>query len=449
MKHLFQLYLTLLTLITLTSCKFSKRRLEYLKSKYLTKISPRNLETLRTDSRRLNTILYDSNVIKEIIDELGFPESYNFFEKTGARKYIKNQKYCGSCWSHATTSVLGYRFYQQMGIDVNLSPQNGLSCSTKDCENGNYEMDSAMYLVKNGAVTEDCFPFVSGDGVTMPECPTTCQDGSEYKKYYAQNVFTTAKYYSTEYFYTIVALILDQLVNYGPVMSGIQVFDDFNYWIYDRDTCKTGVYTYDGRSVYTGGHALVIVGYGKLDDKYYWLLQNSWGEESCDEGFVKIEMGQVGVEQVTFFEPYLPNQSAVKKSVNLNFDVFNYCYMKIAASNKEDWKNTVEFIFKNSNSESVSVQCGRVLSKYIESDCSIEVGKLSEDKYKLVSHQSLGTENNFNLDGSFDNIGFQYLGDGICSDYNSDDSDPNIVTDSQPQFAKLSMFIILSLILLI
>ena len=159
MKHLFQLYLTLLTLITLTSCKFSKRRLEYLKSKYLTKISPRNLETLRTDSRRLNTILYDSNVIKEIIDELGFPESYNFFEKTGAKKYIKNQGNCGSCWSHATTSVLGYRFYRQMKIDVNLSPQNGLSCYTKSCEDGNYVIDSALHLVKNGTVTEGCFPF--------------------------------------------------------------------------------------------------------------------------------------------------------------------------------------------------------------------------------------------------------------------------------------------------
>ena len=159
MKHLFQLYLTLLTLITLTSCKFSKRRLENLKSKYLTKISPRNLETLRTSSEIQNTIIYDPNKIKKIIDDLGFEESYNFLDSTHAPIHIKNQGNCGSCWSHATTSVLGYRFYRQMGIDVNLSPQNGLSCYTRSCGDGNYVIDSALHLVKNGTVTEDCFPF--------------------------------------------------------------------------------------------------------------------------------------------------------------------------------------------------------------------------------------------------------------------------------------------------
>ena len=65
---------------------------------------------------------------------------------------------------------------------------------------------------------------------------------------------------------------MDQLVTKGPVVSGIDVYYDFYILHKDSEKCKNEVYTYDGKSEYVGGHALTLVGYGFLDNKYYWLF---------------------------------------------------------------------------------------------------------------------------------------------------------------------------------
>ena len=369
--------LTVLTLINFIFCKGWKQELENLKKKYIKKLNPRNLKELKSSTKP--TLIYDPKVIKEIIDDLEIPDSYNFFDDTGAKKIVKDQKNCGSCWSHSSTSALGYRFSKKLGTDINLSPQNGLSCYIPDCVAGDYDIDAALHLIKNGTVTEECLPFQSGDGETMPKCPTTCQDGSEYIKYYGKDIFSSIFYYSANNFYAIVAIILDQLVNYGPVTAGIDAYEDLYTWSLDSEICKNGVYNYDKKSSYVGGHAVTLVGYGKLNNKYYWLAQNSWGSESCDNGFIKIEMGQIGIEQVTFIEPYIPKENAVKKEITLNFkSMDNSCFMNIDTNNiYKDWVNTVEFNFKNygfSQDGTFSMQCGIVQSNvYNKPECYFEL----------------------------------------------------------------------------
>lgn len=38
-------------------------------------------------------------------------------------------------------------------------------------------------------------------------------------------------------------------------------------------------------------HAVLIVGYDRTTDIPYYIVQNSWGEEFADNGFVKIAFG--------------------------------------------------------------------------------------------------------------------------------------------------------------
>ena len=448
MKNMLKFLLTIIALINLASCKLPEQQLNYLKNKYLTELTPENIKNLKQNFKASRTIKYDPAKVKKVIDDLGFPESYNFFESTNATIHIKDQKRCGSCWSHSSTSALGYRFYNRTGKDLNLSPQNGLSCYINDCDEGNYDIDSALHLVKNGTVTEGCFPFVSGDGETMPECPTTCQDGSEYKKYYGKDAFTTSVYNIEKDFYEIVAIILDQIVNYGPVVSSIYVYKDFYEWSEDSDTCKNGVYTYDENSTYVGGHAVVLVGYGKSDDKYYWLLQNSWGEEFCDNGFFRVEMGQIGVEGMTFIEPYLPNEKTEKKNINLHFeDMDRRCNIYVNSTNDyKDWENTVEISFKNieyDEERNFNMYCGAVYNKFAEIECLLEISNyylLHSGKYKFVSAKSLGSENEFEVDESFKNLGIEFSEGGYCE---------VIDIPSHSHINKLSMFIILGLVLLL
>ena len=78
-------------------------------------------------------------------------------------------------------------------VDVDLSPQDALSCFIKECI-GIYLISPELNLIKNGTVTEGCLPFSSGDGKVVDECPTSCKDGSQFKKYYSQNAYSTEDY---------------------------------------------------------------------------------------------------------------------------------------------------------------------------------------------------------------------------------------------------------------
>ena len=162
----------LLFLLFLINSKMSEEKRKYLLNKYAKKI---NLEKgdvadelkKKYYSKNLkDTINYDPAVIESIIEQYEFPSSYNYLEENNITAIVKDQAYCGCCWSHAATSALGYRYHKK-GIEVNLSPQDALSCYLRDCDAGNYLIDAQMNLVKNGTLTEGCLPFSSADGITI------------------------------------------------------------------------------------------------------------------------------------------------------------------------------------------------------------------------------------------------------------------------------------------
>jgi C1A family cysteine protease len=106
--------------------------------------------------------------------------NYDFFKETNCTPNIKDQEYCGSCWAFASTTALAYR-YHKLGIDVDLSPQYLISCYLKDCSAGDYIINAQFALVTHGTVTEQCFPYSSGDGIIVDECPSECKNDEEFK----------------------------------------------------------------------------------------------------------------------------------------------------------------------------------------------------------------------------------------------------------------------------
>ena len=360
-------------------------------------------------------IPYEKEKIDAIISKYGFPEEYDYLNDTECTTVVKDQGSCGCCWSHAATTSLAYR-YHKVGVEVDLSPQDGLSCYIKDCEAGNFLIDPEMNLVKNGTLTEGCLPFSSSDGKTIEDCPTTCKDGSEFKKYYAQNAYMTEDYYSEETFYDIVALMMDQIVNYGPIVTGIDVYADFTAWHADPEKCHNDVYTFDGISEYLGGHAVVIVGFGYLNSKYYWLIQNSWGEEACDHGFVKVEFGQIGVEQISFVDPYIADETVTPVTVPIKFNyIDDLCNLDVSPiGSLNDWKVSAEIGFKHTEiNRKFNYQCSSVnILGERESICYYENWNYFAPKgtYRFDSFQSLGVENEFTLDSAFTGQEFLFYG---------------------------------------
>ena len=140
---------------------------------------------------------------------------------------------------------------------------------------------------------------------------------------------------------------MDQLITNGPVMTSIEAYADL-YELAYKSNCSDIVYTYDGKSSFQGGHAITIVGYGFMDDKYYWLIQNSWGEKACGDGFMKIEFGQVGIGSVSFAEPLIEKEESreiVKVSYGNRDD---FCDLEIKSeSNLDNWKNQLIIVYED------------------------------------------------------------------------------------------------------
>lgn len=361
----------------------------------------------------LEAIPYNKTKIAEIIKEYDFPESYNFLNETNATINVKNQESCGCCWAMSSTSALAYRYHLK-GIEVDLSPQHELSCYIRNCPHGNTMIDSQLSLVKNGTITEECLPF-SSEKEEIEECPNTCKDPNiEYKKYYAKNAYNIVM--NQNNIYEVTSMIIDQLLTNGPVVTIIDVYTDFKNLSGD-DNCTNNVYSYDGVSKYEGGHALTLVGYGFLNDKYYWLTQNSWGNKSCNDGFIKIEFGQVGIGSFAFSEPYIEEEEEETEVMNVKFAEFdNYCGLRVTSDNNlSNWKSQLNIIFNHSNGlKEFDYICGvnKLFNENKSIHCYYEFQNKESYKgvYEYQTFLSIGKGNNFTLDDEFKKLKFTYYG---------------------------------------
>ena len=396
-----------------------------------------NDNELDEDENQDNNINYNITMINEILEKYNFPKNFDFLTNNSITPKIKNQRDCGSCWAFASTSALAYRFKKKYDIEVNLSPQDGVSCYLKDCNAGNFGIDAQLNLMRNGTLTEECFPFTMESPESyMPVCPTECVNNSiEFKRYYSQNVYSTQDILHEKYeknFYDFVTIIIDQLLTKGPVVTNIDVYTDFLEYTQNGYRCKNDAYSpSDSAENRKEAHAMVIVGYGFLENKnkFYWLIQNSWGSDSCLDGFLRIEFGKANVEKVTFSDPYLSDKNG-KKRTNidvsfLNFDEECNLYIQIDDDSLEgnyEWNNTLEIRFKHTvTNKNFNFYCsGLNFPQEHKVKCFFEVLNYYKPKgeYVFDSWKTIGKELYFSLDDNFEGQKFLYYGyDEIGSYY--------------------------------
>lgn len=191
-----------------------------------------------------------------------------------------------------------------------------------------------QFLYRYGATTENCHPYRGkydlcsyGAGQQLPTCMQVsgsemdeCEDGSVERRYRTGGFYVVAgplhmgengatndnttkgngnsvnkrKQYTAEHkrrhIADNVSRIQREVWKYGPVTTGMVVYADLFNWD------GTGVYVWDGTSGLTGGHAVVITGWGEMDvpgkgSVPYWQILNSWGVEWGDKGYFRILRG--------------------------------------------------------------------------------------------------------------------------------------------------------------
>jgi len=108
---------------------------------------------------------------------------------------------------------------------------------------------------------------------------------------------------------------LDIYLN-GPIHATFYMCDDFYNYVAGTYACDSQCGS--GGTGSLGAHAVIVVGWGLDDDGLeYWRIQNSWGSEWGDGGYVNIVMGK-GAESCSienWASAALPNTEGYSYSV--------------------------------------------------------------------------------------------------------------------------------------
>ncbi|XP_061165780.1 procathepsin L-like [Saccostrea echinata] len=207
----------------------------------------------------------------------GLPSEIDW-RKEGWVGPVGNQFACGSCWAFTATGALEGQVKNKTGKLIVLSVQQLMDCSEKwgnhGCEGGMMDL-SFKYVKDVGGIESDAsYPYTPRE--------ETC-------KFNKSAVVATVKGYidlpkSEQKLMVAVATV-------GPISAAIDAtqrsFQLYKGGVYDEPNCKSQV-----------DHSLVIVGYGVLDGKKYWIAKNSWGTSWGNKGYVllsKDKNNQCGV----------------------------------------------------------------------------------------------------------------------------------------------------------
>ncbi|KAM8786573.1 cathepsin S isoform 2-T2 [Rhynchonycteris naso] len=221
------------------------------------------MSALRLPSQWQRNVTYKSKPNQKL------PDSLDWRDK-GCVTEVKYQGSCGSCWAFSAVGSLEAQLKLKTGKLVSLSAQNLVDCSTekysnKGC-NGGFMTSAYQYIIDNNGIDSDAsYPYKAMDG--------KCQ-------YDSKNRAATCSRY-TELPYASEDALKEAVAVKGPVSVAVDASHP-SFFLY-----KSGVY-YDPECTLKVNHAVLVIGYGNLDGKDYWLVKNSWGRYFGDQGYIRM-----------------------------------------------------------------------------------------------------------------------------------------------------------------
>ncbi|EAN31020.2 Papain family cysteine protease family protein [Theileria parva strain Muguga] len=184
---------------------------------------------------------------------------------------VKDQSNCGGCWAFSTVgSVEGY-YMSHFDKSYELSVQELLDCDSfsNGCQGGLLE-SAYEYVRKYGLVSAKDLPFVDkARRCSVPKAKKVSVPS--YHVFKGKEVMTRSLTSSPCSVYLSVS---PELAKY-----------------------KSGVFTGEcGKSL---NHAVVLVGegYDEVTKKRYWVVQNSWGTDWGENGYMRLERTNMGTDK--------------------------------------------------------------------------------------------------------------------------------------------------------
>nr|XP_056709179.1 cathepsin S [Euleptes europaea] len=200
--------------------------------------------------------------------EVIIPDSIDWRDK-GCVTEVKSQGACGSCWAFSSVGALEGQLKLKTGKLISLSPQNLVDCSSMygnhGC-NGGFMTKAFQYIIDNkGIDSEASYPYTGQAG--------PCRYNP------AARAATCSRY--VELPNSDEAALKVAVATVGPISVAIDATHE-TFFLY-----KSGVYD-DPHCSQEVNHAVLVIGYGTLDGKDYWLVKNSWGQYFGDKGYIRI-----------------------------------------------------------------------------------------------------------------------------------------------------------------
>lgn len=192
---------------------------------------------------------------------------------------VKDQGRCGSCVSFATCAALESLkriSSEDPGLEIDLSEADLFFCGCGPCCDRGWLPRAAMERARDEGVTYEAqFPYRDSDQNCAGPYPI------------AMSISSFSELWGIS---ERKAAIVDE----GPVVAGMEVYEDFLYY-------GGGVYRHV-YGAYSGLHAVCIIGFD--DEKQCWIAKNSWGTGWGDDGFFEIAYGEALLDSsFAFFSP--------------------------------------------------------------------------------------------------------------------------------------------------
>ena len=199
------------------------------------------------------------------------PEEKDWVEEQMVSSVKDQGSLCLSCWTFAAAGALesAVAIATMSLLPVpDYSTQDLLDCTpfSRGCKQGGIIEEAFEYARVAGLCSSKNYPYIEKDGTCLPCDDLLLPPG-------AITGFVRVPEGNTD----LISALVQQ-----PVAVAIATPGDRTFHFYSGRIWK-GLVDCEDRAP---DHAVLAVGYGKLEGKLYWKVKNSWGPTWGDEGYI-------------------------------------------------------------------------------------------------------------------------------------------------------------------